>query len=481
VLVKPDPEIVQVLVKLSLADPDGDVRAMSNESIAEYCINTEGESESVLVGGKQVGLLDFYLEKLNDADSFTAENASEALKSLARDFSANIYKKLEPKIAGDNEEIIRDCANALSTLSEDVMKSVDLALLYKRLGDTSDATKAEIIRLLGYLGMVRSDVDLQMIAKYLSYEKDPEVRLNTIFALGKIGTMQPANATGLLFNRLDHMNVSQRSLELELMYEALGVIGNVHPFNEIITTLEQALMGDTNPFSKDVVAKALKAIGQGLIISIASKKERKSQGNFKMTYLPGNVVMIFLNALQLKGLPDEVIDIISDGIQDLLPFFLVNDKSKQQFEYLDTLYAFLLQAYNSNFSHEILETMDRVNSLKAFKLHVDEERSGLMKDSARFYAKQYTPDGTQFYDQGVLFKALGNDKYALASFEIALELSPNEYFAPLCHMEIASLVQATNPARAEKEYAIASNIFVYFDDIAGFKESETRKASMKKK
>jgi tetratricopeptide (TPR) repeat protein len=200
-----------------------------------------------------------------------------------------------------------------------------------------------------------------------------------------------------------------------------------------------------------------------------------------MTYLPGNVVMIFLNALQLKGLPDEVIDIISDGIQDLLPYFLISDKSKQKFEYLDTLYAFLLQAYNSNFSHEILETMDRVNSLKAFKLHVDEEKSGLVKESAKFYAKQYTPDGMQFYDQGTLFKTLGNDKYALASFEIALELNPNEYFAPLCHLEIGSIVQATNPARAEKEYTIASNIFVFFDDIAGMKECEDRKASMKKK
>ncbi len=29
-------------------------------------------------------------------------------------------------------------------------------------------------------------------------------------------------------------------------------------YNEIITTAEQALMSDTNPFSKDVVAKALK-------------------------------------------------------------------------------------------------------------------------------------------------------------------------------------------------------------------------------
>ncbi|MBN2154256.1 MAG: hypothetical protein JW839_22570, partial [Candidatus Lokiarchaeota archaeon] len=279
----------------------------------------------------------------------------------------------------------------------------------------------------------------------------------------------------------DKMNVSQRSLELELIYEALGVIGSVHPFNEIITALERALMGDTNPFSKDVVANSLKAIGQGIIMSIATKRERKAQGSFKMTYLPGNVVMIFLNALQLKGLPDDVIDIISDGIQDLLPYFLVTDKSKRKFEYLDTLYAFLLQAYNSNFSHEILETMDRVNSLKAFKLHVDELKSGLVKESARFYSKQYTPDGTQFYDQGVLFKALGNEKYALASFEIALELSPNEYFTPRCHMEVASLLQATDPARAEKEYQAACNAFAFFDDIAGLKECKDRKAAIKQK
>jgi len=480
-LVKPAPEIIQLLVKKSLEDHDSDVRAMCNESITEYCVNTTGESESVLIDGKKIGLLDYYLEKLDDPDNFTAENASEALKSLAREFSVNIYKKLEPKIAGDNEELIRDCAHVLSTFNADVMKSVDLALLYKRLEDTSDETKAELIRLLGYLGMVRLDIDLQKVAKYLAYEKDPEVRLNTIFAIGKIGTMQPGNATGLLLDRLTRMNVSERSLEIELIYEALGVIGNVHPFNEIITTLEQALMGDTNPFSKDVVAKALKAIGQGLMLSAGSKKERKTQGIYKLTYLPGNVIMIFLNALQMRGLPDEVIDIISDGIQDLLPYFLIADKSKRQFEYLDTLYAFLLQAYNSNFSHEILETMDRVNSLKAFKLYVDEEKSSLVKDSAHFYAMQYTPDGAQFYDQGNLFKALGNEKYALASFEIALERSPNEYFSPRCHLEIGSLVQATNPARAEKEYRTASDIFAFFDDIASMKECDEKIAALKKK
>ncbi len=481
ILVKPLPDIIQLLVKKSLEDPDDDVRAMCNESITEYCINTAGDSESVVIDGTQIKILDYYLTKLNDADSFTAENASETLKSLAREFSENIHKQLEAKVAGDNEELVRDCASALSTLSEDVMKSVDLALLYKRLEDTSDKTKAELVRLLGYLGTVRSDVDLQVVAKYLPYQKDPTVRLNAIFAMGKIGTMQPANATGLLLERLDRMDVARRSIELELIYEALGVIGSVHPFNDIITALERALMGDTNPFSKDVVAKSLKAIGQGIIMSMGSKKERKSQGNFKMTYLPGNVVMIFLNALQLKGLPDDVIDIISDGIQDLLPYFLISDKSKQRFEYLDTLYAFLVQAYNSNFSHEILETMDRVNSLKAFKLHVDEAKSGLVKDAAKFYAKQYTPDGMQFYDQGVLFKALGNEKYALASFEIALELSPNEYFSPHCHMEVASIVQATDPARAAKEYDAASNIFAFFDDIAGLKECKDRMAAMKKK
>ena len=33
-----------------------------------------------------------------------------------------------------------------------------------------------------------------------------------------------------------------------------------------------------------------------------------------------------------------------------------------------------------------------------------------MKESAKFYAKQYTPDGMQFYDQGMMFKMLGVGK-----------------------------------------------------------------------
>ncbi|NMC04875.1 MAG: HEAT repeat domain-containing protein, partial [Candidatus Lokiarchaeota archaeon] len=480
-LVKPEPEILSVLVKGSLADPDDDVRAMCNESITEYCTHTDGESETVVIDGKHVGLLDHYIARLDDADAFTAENASEALKTLAREYSTNIYKRLEPKIAGDNEELVRDCVYVLSTLDDDVMKSVSLDLLYKRLEDTSDATRAEIIRLLGYLGQARPDVDMQIVAKFLSYTKAPEVRLNAIFAMGKIGTKQPANATGLLLNLLGRMNKAKRSLELELVYEALGVIGSVHPFDEIITTLEQSIMGDMNPFSKDVVAKALKSIGQGLIESIGMKKERKTQGTYKMTRLPGNIVMIFLNALQLKGIPDEVIDIISDGIQDLLPYFLIAGDAKKPFEYLDTLHSFLVQAYNSNFSHEILETMDRIHSLKAFKLYVDEEKSLMVKASAKFYAKQYTPDGVQFYDQGMLFKALGQDRYALASFEIALELDPTEYFAPRCHQEIGSIVQATDAARAMKEYQIASDIFLFFDDIAGMKECAEKMAALRSK
>ncbi|MBN2154098.1 MAG: HEAT repeat domain-containing protein, partial [Candidatus Lokiarchaeota archaeon] len=90
VLVKPLPDVIQLLVKKSLEDPDDDVRAMCNESITEYCIHTTGESECVLIDGKQVGLLEYYLAKLDDPDRFTAENASEALKSLAREFSADI-------------------------------------------------------------------------------------------------------------------------------------------------------------------------------------------------------------------------------------------------------------------------------------------------------------------------------------------------------------------------------------------------------
>nr|MDO8111726.1 hypothetical protein [Candidatus Sigynarchaeota archaeon] len=481
ILVKNVPEIVQLLVTRSLEDDDADVRAMCNESIAEYCTNTKGEDESIIIDGKAVNLLEFYIAKLDASDSFIAENASEALKLLAHEFSASIYKRLEPKIAGNDEEIIRDCVNVLSTLNEDAQKEIDLALLYARLDDTSDETRAEILRLLGYIGLVRKDVDLQRVARFLNYGKNPEIRLNAIFALGKIGKLQPVNVTSFLLERLDNLDPTERNIEVEVLYESLGVIGHDYPFDDIITALERALMGDTNPFSKDVIAKALFNIGDGLIMASMAKDKKALAGSKKMTYRPGNIIMIFLTALQLKSLPDEVIDIISDGIQDLLPYFLITDKSKQKFEYLDTLKAFLVQAYNSNFSHEILETIDRINSLKAFRLFVDEEQSDLLKNSSKFYAKQYTPDGKQFFDQGRMFKALGFEKYALASFQISLELSPNEYFSPLCHVEIGDIYKNKDPAKARKELDTASNIFAFFDDITNLKKCKDKMSEAAKK
>ncbi|HME55279.1 MAG TPA: hypothetical protein VKM55_23930 [Candidatus Lokiarchaeia archaeon] len=469
------PEILSILVKKSLEDEEKEVRDKCNEKIVEHVINEGAEREIITIDGLTYNLIEYYLEKLSDDIPFIAENASDALKTLAKQYPFDIHKSIEQKIAENDECIIQNCVYVLGTLDDSMKKNVNLTLLYDRLGDTSNETKCEILRTLGFLGMARSDVDVNLVASFLTYEQDADVRLDTAFALGKIGTLQPVLAMHFLIEALHRLDLTARNLETELIYEALGVIGSVHPFNEIIEELEIGIMSDTNPFIKDVIAKALYLVGVSIInADIRGNKEVTPTGvkehpSGKMEYRPGNIIMILVNALQLKRIPDTVVVIISDIIQDLLPYFLALDSATLKFVHLDTLKQLLVQAYNSNYSHGILEAINRINSLKAFRMYMHEPQSEDIKSSSKFYAKQYTRDGDRFYDQGMLFKDIGFDAYAIESFKIALELSPNEYFSPSCHQELGMLFLNTDKGRALEELELASNAFAFFEDITQFK------------
>ncbi|HME55277.1 MAG TPA: hypothetical protein VKM55_23920 [Candidatus Lokiarchaeia archaeon] len=466
-------DIISLLVKKSLEDKELEVREMCNQAIAEYIISAGNDSEVVNIDGNPCNLLECYIVRLGDERTFIAENASDALKTLARQYSLDIHKVIEQKLANNDESIIRNCVYVLGTLNDLVKKNVDLTLLYERLGDTSNDTRCEILKTLGHLGLSRPDVDATKVASYLTYEQDADVRFNAAFALGKIGTLQPVLATHFLIEHLHKLDLTKRNLETELIFEALGIIGHAHPLDDIIEELEIGLIGDTNPFIKDCIAKALYNVGDGLIDAEIRKKkglqDNKESSSRKMTYHPGNVIMILLNALQLKGIPDSVVEIISDEIQDLLPYFLVIDDSKLNFDHLDTLKQFLVQSYNSNVSHGIIEAIDRINSLKAFRMYMHDAKDADIEVSSRFFTKQFTPDGERFYNQGIMFKDLELEDYAIESFKIALELSPSGYFAPACHHELGMLILQTDKARALDEIEQAGNVFAFFHDITGFK------------
>lgn len=473
ILKRPRDDLIAFLVERALQDPDPDVRDTCIESVAEYCIQADGTDESFTVDGKRVRVIDHFLAMVRSSNATIAERASEALKSLAPHFDDGILDELEAMILQDNEEVIRDCVHVLPDLPVNLRKRVNVGMLSRRMGEVIEpATLTAIIRALGFLGQ-DVVVDVNEIIKHARGET-ADVRLNAIFALGKIATLQPGPPAATLLGLAEKLDTSIASLEATVIIEALGVAGSACPSNEIISFLERKLIGDANPFLKDVVAIALREIASGLM----RRCDRDPAGT-TLNYRLGNIIMIFVHALQQKGLPMAVIDVVSDCIQDLLPYFILHLDAKvahpkHQFEYLNTLQSLLVQAYNSNFSHEILETMDRIASLKAFKLFVDEKQQDSFKEQSRLLSMDYTPDGKQFYDQGMLFSMLGEKAYALASFEIAVELAPHEIYSPRCLLEIGRLVHETtgDVARAMAKLEEARKIFTFFDDIARAKQCE---------
>jgi HEAT repeat protein len=477
-LVADSPDIVSLLVKRMLEDPDQDVRSMATDGLAEFIIDRGNETEYVTIDGTSYTILDYVLQHVTDEREFVAVNASDALKALARQYPSDIHQRIEQDIAGKDETVIKNCVYVLGTLSDTIKKEVNLSLLYERLEDTSDDTRCEILAVLGVLGLVRADVEVAKVAAHLEKDRDENVRLYAAFALGKIGTLQPDPVTKVLIKRLHELDMTERSIEIELIYESLGAIGREHPYDEIIDELEEGLMGDTHPYVKDVVAKALSNVGCGLVIQIIrDKKNLKKEGKAekeRMTYLPGSIVLLLLEAVELKGIPDPVIETISDCIQDLMPYFLdvepVSKKSNaMKFRHLNTLKAFLGQAYYSNFSKAVLEAMDRVSSLEAFRMFVVARDNDPAKASLKALAKEYTPDGERFYYQAKLFNSLDLDPFAIASFKIALELAPHEYFAPSCHEELGKLYAKTNKTQALAELELAANSYQFFEDIPGYK------------
>ncbi|OLS14437.1 MAG: hypothetical protein RBG13Loki_1922 [Promethearchaeota archaeon CR_4] len=485
------------LIAHSIQDSDIDVVSICAESIAEFLVMRPGYT--IAQNGNNVSILEHYVKFLDSPDSKVAENASEALKSIAPMYQENIYPILAAKIQGSNLELARDSMHVLGLLDEKIHEKVDLAILYDRSEHANPSVRAEAVFALGSISQHRADVDENVLLKRLE-DEDPQVRLETIFALGKLAILNPGKITPKLIEKfffLDRQS-SRNVSEVELYAETLGLIGERHPSNEIVITLQQALMGDTNVFAKDILAKGLGYIGNGMIQSGKAIRTIEDeafyntiswfQASRKREYTIGNLIIIFVEALQQRNIPQTVMDIISDAIQDLLPTFVFTKSRnpKKPNEIMLAIKELLTQAYYSNYNQEILETIDRIDSLLNFK-RIFEESDPALQEQFNFYAQQYTPDGKQFHDQGETFMLLAASggpeflDYAAKSFEIAIELAPNEYYTPNCYFQLGSLYKNKKEyAKAKASFEVALNLFAVQDEIDAMKRCEQNLEEIKK-
>jgi HEAT repeat protein len=489
-------EIILDLMERSLNDADPDVNAMCIESVTEFLIvNRDYE---VNIDNQKISILKYYTSAFNSSDKKTLENASEALKSIAPLFQEDIYPILQQYIQGENIEVARDCMHTLGLLGASIHQKVDLNMIYKLVESEDPFTRSEAIFTLGMLSKNRSDIDENILIKHLE-DEDPQTRQQTIFSLGKLGISKPKKITQALIERIFNLDVESEEnvSELELLAESLGEIGSIHPSNEIIITLQQALMGAMNIFVKDVVAKSLWKIGNGMIKMGSASQMIESESFYnqiswlqsaKKEYTIGNLVIIMIEALQQKGIPESVMDIISDSIQDLLPVFLFAKEEKKKDDILNTIKFLLAQAYYSNYNREILETIDRIDSLLSFKRSFEVEIDTLKKQFI-FYSKQYTTDGKQFHDQGEIFMLLEPQSddpmfldYALRSFEISISLAPHEYFTANCHFQIGVIYkQKKDFERAKQKFEEAYEIFTSLDEIEAMQLCEQNLNEIKDK
>ncbi|MHA1731021.1 MAG: HEAT repeat domain-containing protein [Promethearchaeota archaeon] len=476
------------LVERSLHDPDPDVTEICAESITEFLVLHAGFQ--VTRDGRKQSVLEVYTSMLDDPDPNVAEKASEALKSIAPLYQDDIYPVLLDKIQGSNDELVRDCLHTLALLDENIHNKVNLPLLYSFTAHADASIRSEAVFALGGISAHRDDVDEKVLYKLLD-DPDPEVRLQAIFSLGKLGVKKPAEVSQVLIEKLFEIDreSSAHVAEVELYAESLGVIGEVHPSNEIIISLQQVLMGDTNVYAKDIIAKSLGRIGNGMIRSGNATRTIQNEAFYnavswfqvseKKEYTIGNLVIIFIEALQQKGVPSSVMDIISDSIQDLLPVFLFRrvEKEKREDEIMVAIKKLLAQAYYSNYDQEILETIDRVDSLLNFKRSFQTDDPALQRQY-EFYAQQYTPDGKQFHDQGETFMLLESQgpeflDYALRSFRIAIELAPNEYYTPNCYLQRGIIFEKKGDFEsARKELENALEAFTALDEVEAMKVCE---------
>ncbi|MBD3352138.1 MAG: hypothetical protein GF364_11680 [Candidatus Lokiarchaeota archaeon] len=476
------------LLDMSLKDHNILVRERCIENITEFIIVKK--ILDFLLGQKRISFLNFYLDALNSKEERISENASEALKSIAPIYKTNIWNSFITKILEGKDEIIQDLLHIVGIMGTEIPANVDIQLIYDQLRDDNPITRERAVFALSNIFLTREDIHSSTIIDMLD-DTDPQVRFQTISSLGKMGKQNPKEIIPILIKGfLDSVkDPDTNNGEIELFAESLGNVGEKYPTGEIIISLHQALMGNVDPYAKDVIAHSLWKIGRGIIKRGTAVRQIQDLSLFntiewldvekEKEYTVGNIIIILLEALQQKSIPDRIMDVISDAMQDLLPVYTFDQNESEQNEILIVIKKLLGQAYYANYNQEILEIIDRINSLISFRYYFDVQNEEL-KEMALFYAIHYTPDGKKFFKQGKTFELLAETnpqylEYAKKSFELSLQIDSYEYFTPECHFELGNILhKEENDQDAREEFKKALKIYMMLDELKSMEMCERK-------
>jgi hypothetical protein len=490
-LVMKNNEYMHKIKEMMIFDDDTDVRDMAVDSVADYIL-TMAENENTEFTHS---VLEYVLEYLNGENETYAENASEAIKFiLVHDLPEKLFNEIIENVLKifrvvRNDEVFCDLVDLFAKLAEKGTYDLnpnDIQLIKHKMKNGTAYVKSRLLWTIPIFSEIDT-VNVIHEIKALLNDKVSEVRYNALFALSKMGTRSQTvarNVIEILLEKYDSLDKDQNSVEMELIFEAFGVIGEKYPFYKIIISLQNALLGDINPFCKDVTSKALYAIAKGMIVNyrrhnqgeIEERRETYGYPKYQREFNAGDLVLFLIDGIQQKALPESVINIINDSLQDLLPYYLIQEDEELGYQSLNIIQELLIQAYYSNFSNEILETIDWLFTLKMFKLYVQEE-DDLLKEQAKELALQYTYDGEQFYDMGEFFTSLKffarRIDYAFCAYELALELDDSAFYAPKCHEEIGKILNFRGrPDIARIHLEKACRFYEFYDDIKKLKECE---------
>ena len=246
-LQKQNDDLLTSIMNKGLFDTHKDVREACINALYNY-ISEYGHSE-INIQGDPIGIVTFYLDALESPDQSMAEHASEALMKLGPLVeNMDEFNRLNDKVQSSDEIVARKCIYTLSRFKPEFQQNINIDKIFQWIEKGSDRTKADLIWVIGELTRNLTSLQIEPILKWISYKEDILVKFNAILALQKFGLQNPEPVIAELTKLLESRDVTEKSQELELIYESLGKIGQKYPFYQIIVILQKAIMEDTNPF-----------------------------------------------------------------------------------------------------------------------------------------------------------------------------------------------------------------------------------------
>ena len=265
-------------------------------------------------------VLEYVLEYLNGENETYAENASEAIKFiLVHDLPEKLFNEIIENVLKifrvvRNDEVFCDLVDLFAKLAEKGTYDLnpnDIQLIKHKMKNGTAYVKSRLLWTIPIFSEIDT-VNVIHEIKALLNDKVSEVRYNALFALSKMGTRSQTvarNVIEILLEKYDSLDKDQNSVEMELIFEAFGVIGEKYPFYKIIISLQNALLGDINPFCKDVTSKALYAIAKGMIVNyrrhnqgeIEERRETYGYPKYQREFNAGDLVLFLIDGIQQKA------------------------------------------------------------------------------------------------------------------------------------------------------------------------------------